>query len=318
MTTNTGIHISVVPWVHLPSWSGGGGTSGPRNHYVPINPVGDPWFAPPPPVVVAAPSAPMTVPINSLPSRPRTQIVANASDTLLPTGYVPYVQLPSADTQAAANTGADLLALRAGSPPDRADETISLVSEGLIAPPAHAKAKKMKGICLVNPVETGGTVGYLLNDTECRLKPGEVHQLPTDEYTLKFDRGDNHGEASYNLSERTYVFYNDPKKGWEIYSKAFKVTLDNSRNPNPFAGVLDGKEVQVGARQSQTFKSPYPMLLAFDPGDGSEPSRRWLIGGSYKVGIGAQTALLDLFSHTQASAGTKTKPGAGAGEVSVD
>ena len=226
--------------------------------------------------------------------------------------HAPWLQslcaVANRDAVAAANTGADLLALQTGSPTDRADEYISLVSEGMIAPPAHAKSKKMKGICLVNPVESGGSVAYILNDTECSLRPGQVHQLPAGEYKIQFDKGDNHGSASYDLGEHTYVFYNDQKKGWSLYSKTFQVTLDNSANPNPFAAVVDGKPVSIAPRKSKKFKSAYPLLLAFDPGDGSKPARRWLIGSTYKVGIGAQTALLDLFSQSQASAARKPMP----------
>lgn len=248
----------------------------------------------------------MSVPNNALPDRPRTQIIANASDTLLPIGYAPYVQLPSTDATAAANTGADLLALQAGSPPGPSQGLFSLVSEGMIASPAHAKAKKMTGICLVNPVESGGSVSYLLNHTECSLRPGQVHQLPAGDYTIQFDKGDNHGNASYNLGEQTYVFYSDAKRGWSLFAQTFKVTLDNSANPNPFAGILDGKPIRIEPRKTQTFKSTYPLLLAFDPGDGTEPSRRWLTEKTYKVGIGTQTALLDLFSQIQASTASKT------------
>lgn len=309
-TPSTGGHITtLVLNLQIPTRNGIPGPGNPGNRtprtFVPMNPLGLPLVAAPPTVAAASAPRAMQVPVNALPNRPRTQIIANSADTLMPIGYAPFVQLPSADPKTAANTGADLLALQTGTPPDRAEEVVSLVSEGLIASPAHAKAKKMAGICLVNPIESGGAVGYLLNGTECQLKPGQVHQLPTDEYTIEFDKGVKNGSASYNLTERTYVFYTDAKKGWDLYSKAFTVTLDNTANLNSFAGLLDGKEVHVGPRQSRTFKSPYPLLLAFDPGDGSEPSRRWLTKGSYKVGIGAQTALLDLFSEVQATADKK-------------
>ena len=49
--------------------------------------------------------------------------------------------------------------------------------------------------------------------------------------------------------------------------------------------MIGGQEASVKPGQVQSHAGSAPLAIAFDPGDGSEPTRQTLESGVYKVGI---------------------------------
>ena len=62
-----------------------------------------------------------------------------------------------------------------------------------------------------------------------------------------------------------------------------------------FHYCVDGQAQVVLAGERQTHESRFPIKIAFDRGDGSEPAEVTLPNGTYRVGISSETNLRDLF-----------------------
>lgn len=150
-------------------------------------------------------------------------------------------------------------------------------------------------VVLLNPEENAQTVSVLLADEELSLEAAQQIQFATPDATIvEFDRGGNFGTARYSLSEGVYEF-KLTDQGWELYRKAFKVTLDNLANENDFNYLADGERFSIAAGESRTHESSFPVLVSFDRGDGAEPAQVALPTGTYMVGVNPDTELLDLF-----------------------
>lgn len=273
--------------------------------YVRVDP---PPYVPPMPNVKPQPvPQPDPVPANRLPNILLAQSVRTATDTALIQGEPTPTPTQLADGSVV-DTAPHLLVKEASrvaqvTPTSQdATERTLFVSSGSRAPPAPSKTPRLAGLCLSNPAETGAPVSYLLNGYEFTLEPGQVHQVPSDTYSLEFDMGGELGTASYELDDGTFNFRVSKDKGWNIYRKTFRVTMDNASNPNAFNFLLNGKEAAVPAGQKKEFTSKYPIMVSFDPGDSGEPSRRWLTDGTYKVGIDPRAQLFDLYLNASASA----------------
>ena len=60
-------------------------------------------------------------------------------------------------------------------------------------------------------------------------------------WSIEFDRGGNFGMARYQLSEG-YYFFSLTERGWELFKKTFRTTLDNSTNSFAFNYVVDDQQ----------------------------------------------------------------------------
>jgi hypothetical protein len=158
-------------------------------------------------------------------------------------------------------------------------------------------------IVLMNRLENGAVVRYAISNRQYELAAGRTHAsgLPGQgSWTIVFDRGGSYGTARYSLSVGAYEFVLTAT-GWDLHKKQYIVTIDNSQLAGAFKCLLDGKETTVTAGESVTLTSPYPMEIVFDRGDGSEPARKLLDNGVYKVGLDATGQRLDLFPASSAS-----------------
>jgi hypothetical protein len=151
-----------------------------------------------------------------------------------------------------------------------------------------------KAIVLLNPEGTPGAVRFLLDGHEGSLEPAEyLEQSTIAPMIIEFDRGGDFGLARYSLSEGIYLF-KLTERGWDLARRTFTVTLDNSANADAFHYLADGEPVFVPAGLAQTHQSRFPVLIAFDRGDGGEPAQVALPSGTYAIATNPQTGLWDL------------------------
>jgi hypothetical protein len=148
---------------------------------------------------------------------------------------------------------------------------------------------------VINPASTGATVNFVVDQTPFSLNAGLAQPLlGQTSWVIAFDRGGQAGEARYTLAPGSYEF-TASTSGWDLVQKTFKVTLDNSANPDDFNYVLEDQAGMVPARQAQEITGKLPIVLMFDRGEGREVAHKELAEGTYAIGIDPQTRLLELF-----------------------
>jgi|GEM_PF-7118881 len=159
-------------------------------------------------------------------------------------------------------------------------------------PAAAATGSFTSGQIVINN-PTPDTVNYTLNqqpfsmgtDFEQTLEAGTT-------WTIEFDRGGGFGMARYVLSEGYYVF-TATDRGWELYKRSFRSTLDNSNNTFAFNYVVDDQQQVLNPGESQELSGLFPPVLRFDNGNGTELQRR-LDSGSYRVAL-ADDLTMDIY-----------------------
>lgn len=146
-------------------------------------------------------------------------------------------------------------------------------------------------VVLENPSYATSSVRFTTDGNFVELQPGQqVHLNPT---VVEFDRGGGFGMARNTLDPGAYYFKVTPK-GWEIYGRAYRATVDNAGNRFDFNFMINGQPQVDRSGDKKTFECDRPMEVVFDRGDG-ELARRKLEYGSYWVAVDARTGLLDLF-----------------------
>ena len=156
------------------------------------------------------------------------------------------------------------------------------------------------GTLIVNPAENGAAVEYIVSNQNYSMAPGYSQVLTEGQsWIITFDRGEGHGQARYTLWDGTYWF-GSSDKGWELFRKSFKVTIDNSANDGPFNYVVDNKQLMLQAGESKTHSSNYPIVVRFDRGDGSKESvkRITVKDAVLAVEINAADGCWDLYPPT--------------------
>lgn len=160
---------------------------------------------------------------------------------------------------------------------------------------APALASVDNQVLVINPATTGATVSFLIDQTPHSLAAGQ--ELPLtgrSSWPIVFDRGAPYAPARYTLTAGSYTFI-ATTTGWDLRSKTYKVTLDNSANAEAFNYLLDGQSGTVPAREKRELQSKRPIVLTFDRGDGKEAVHRDLVEGTFTIGIDPRTGVLDLF-----------------------
>ncbi len=72
------------------------------------------------------------------------------------------------------------------------------------------------GIALRNPSDSGGAIGYTLNNYSYTIKPGEIQRLQADRtWVIKFDNGLGK-QITYRLESGNYDFTVNPQSGWDV------------------------------------------------------------------------------------------------------
>ena len=149
-------------------------------------------------------------------------------------------------------------------------------------------------ILVMNPVESGGLVGYLLNDQPFQMEAGMMQEINRDYVTIQFSRGPGLSQARYSLVPATYKFV-VTEKGWDLVKTRFHAMLDNTAHDADFQLMLENELVTVPARSSVEVKSDYPIVVAFNDGGVSPVQKRLTKGATYTIGIDKQTGRWDLF-----------------------
>jgi hypothetical protein len=151
-------------------------------------------------------------------------------------------------------------------------------------------------LVIQNPKGTNGPVHYLIDGSQHTLAAGGLEELTvTAPCVVEFDRGTGGATARYTLASGCYRF-EVSDNGWELYSAAWEVTLDNSTNDAAFYYLRDGRQESVPARRTRKLSDKFPIQVSFDPGNGGEPARRTLDqnGCTYRVALRTDSDQLDL------------------------
>ncbi len=138
-------------------------------------------------------------------------------------------------------------------------------------------------LVVLNPTDNEGNVAFLLRGHDVGLAAGQTAELKLGESGIvRFDRGNGYGVARYKVRPGTYMFRVEDGR-WELYRKHIKVTIDNRDNEVPFAYLLDNEVKQVPAGELAVHESDYPIQIAYDPGNGQEPTVGQMIEGNFQV-----------------------------------
>lgn len=148
---------------------------------------------------------------------------------------------------------------------------------------------------LSNPNTSPGAVNFLVDGTAVAMQPGYSQALPGGRTcTVRFDRGNGRGEASYAIGSGSYKFVCSPDTGWDLQACTFQVALDNTAGNTDFHYVLDGTVGSVSAGQTAKLTSQYPVVVRFDPGNGLPVAVKHLDEGSYKIAVDPRRNAWDL------------------------
>ena len=147
-----------------------------------------------------------------------------------------------------------------------------------------------RGILLTN---TGGSaVNYIIDGRRYAMEPNFRQTIARGRIVIVFNRGGSFGNPRYGIDEGWYTF-TATDRGWELYKRTAKITLDNTDNPFQFNYVLNNRRqtLQPGYRQQHTGR--YPLELRFADGKG-QTVRKMLTKGDFKVAVGGSGGL-ELF-----------------------
>lgn len=167
-------------------------------------------------------------------------------------------------------------------------------------PIKDATDQTSRGVVLLNMNDN--PISFVVDDRQTlTLQPQHFQAfLEGKQGVVSFDRG-NGETARYTVTEGTYEF-TATEKGWELYRKTYKATIDNSENPNDFQFVLGTQKQIVPAGQAKEFTSPYVLAIRFDDGQGQVREKR-LMSGEFKVATSSSDGALDLFAAAEYAAG---------------
>ena len=151
------------------------------------------------------------------------------------------------------------------------------------------------GAVLLSSKENRSEMHYRVNGQNFTIQPGQRQPLPVGHrYVVEFDRGGGFGSAKDTVEHGAYAF-TETSRGWELRRQTYHVTIDNSENRHDFHYLFNGEETVVRARQRQEHTSSYPVVVAFDRGNGGEAGRKRLETGVYRVGLDMESRRIDLF-----------------------
>lgn len=222
----------------------------------------------------------------------------------LPGGTVPIIRNPKLPVGAAVALGNGTILVGTGGGElelvrDTAAHAMGLPMASGLAMPDFSGEEIHEGVFLVNPPGSGGEVQYQIHGQAYTLQPGFTQHLPGgDTWEVQFLRGQQHGWQTYGLTPGTYHFQ-QTERGWELYSQEFTLAIDNTENRQPFAYLLGGEPREVAPGQKNSHKSTYPLVIAFDRGNGVAAKQIRVMGGTLRVAISAADNMWDLFDASQ-------------------
>ena len=172
------------------------------------------------------------------------------------------------------------------------------------SPIRDSQAAVISDIVLFNRGES--PVGFLVDAKTYSLDPSYFQTFRgAASGTVTFDRGTG-DTAKYTVAAGTYEF-TPVEKGWELYRKNYRATIDNSENPNDFQVMQGETEVLIPAGKTQELVSDYPVAIRFEDGGGKVKEKR-LLDGNFLVAAGDDSGQLDLYDPTKIQALEEGKP----------
>ncbi|MBN1852712.1 MAG: hypothetical protein JW829_08305, partial [Pirellulales bacterium] len=151
-----------------------------------------------------------------------------------------------------------------------------------------------RGLTIINPVSTGGSVRFRIGGRTMELKNGYQQVVRGGgQRVIEFDRGGDFGLARYTLTDGTFQF-KVTERGWDIVKKVFRVTIDNQAGQGDFRYVIDNRPMLIAAGQVQKHQGGFPFVVKFDNGSGGSPIEMVLKSGTYRIGIHPETGLWDF------------------------
>jgi hypothetical protein len=236
-----------------------------------------------------------------------------------PIGEVPTVFYPRIPRGQVFVLGDDCLVAGAAAGAD-IEFAVKSVAEAMILPVYHGaipvpnvdeECKPKTGVVIRNPDDSGVTLNYQLYYQpdygrrpplgNWKIAPGESKPHPEKKtYVISFSRGEKWKQLQANtLQDGCYQFVTGPDSGWQIQADQYRMTIDNSDNPNDFYYVVDGRAALVAAGRSNPHSSNYPIVIRFERGGGKQyltkaykksgPESHW------KVGVNIENNFWDLY-----------------------
>jgi hypothetical protein len=182
-----------------------------------------------------------------------------------------------------------------GGPPGQPAEVLQPVPEA-----GGATVSYSGKVLLLNPAETGASVGYGLGHEEGQML--KTYQLSNDDgqygehlfglppsgwWVIQFDRGDGK-IVTYALYEATYEFTVTEAGLWDLRKRTFDVTVDNTELGGPIPYLVDGDEATVVEGGKNVHSSAWPISILHDQGDGATARMRLRKNGKYQWRIQEQ------------------------------
>jgi len=168
-------------------------------------------------------------------------------------------------------------------------------------PVAAAEGEEvLDGVLIINPADSRGTINYNINGNHYVAQPGMKQKLAPAtngrQWKIDYDRGENFGQASYELAPGTYNFM-PTETGWQLYKQRYDIVLDNAKSNQEFNVIFQGEDLAVPSGGAKTLTSKYPVVVRFDRGNGEEfvAKAAPITTGTLQVGINADDNLWDLF-----------------------
>lgn len=227
--------------------------------------------------------------------------------TVVPTGLVPVVVYPALPVGLTLSLPGNTLLVGTGGQGSvqvvSADAASILgVPVGSGAPvadvdPAFARTNS-QGVSLRNPAENGAAIGFVLDSrTVLTLEPDYSQDFEDGvSHEVRFDRGSNRGEASYQLIDGTYAFRTS-ENGWDLFKESFSVAIDNSAGNEPFHYIVDNTYAFVAPGRTRIHKSKYPIMIRFNRGENGVDGAKRIAseGDRLSVAVNPADGLWDLF-----------------------
>jgi hypothetical protein len=170
------------------------------------------------------------------------------------------------------------------------------VGEPVPEAPGDVTKRVKDGVLIMNPVENGTALEYVVANTNYKMEPSFTQHLPAGRtWVIEFDRGEGKGTAKYTLSDGTYAF-GSSDNGWELFKWTLSVVLDNGGNDSEFHYNVDNTQAVLAAGESKTHTSAYPIFLRFDRGNGKE-SQKMVVARKafYNVGVDPGDGMWEMF-----------------------
>ncbi|HVX61831.1 MAG TPA: hypothetical protein VHC19_14545 [Pirellulales bacterium] len=179
--------------------------------------------------------------------------------------------------------------------------------QGEPVPDKSNAAIQQAGMLITNP--TTVAFKFLIDGTKYELPAGFSQQIPLKAAELKFQNVRGKKEGWSKLNSGAYQFAYEQRDGWKIYSVKYQLWVVNRNNKRSFTYLVDNKTATVAPGAEKYHTSAWPIVVAFDRGDGSTCLKRFTSTAKNDTvvvpGFDAQNNRWDLFPQTATRVSTE-------------